>query len=291
MISFKFEAIGTAWVIDIAKELSVKEEALLLDKIKNRIDIFDKNYSRFRGDSLVMRMSKETGQFVLPDDADKMLMLYKKVYDITSGAVTPLIGQVLVDSGYDADYSLEIKKMTKPLPWEEVLSWDNPKLTVKKPAILDFGAGGKGYLVDIVSDILESEGIESYCVDAGGDMRQRNKDSKVLKIGLENPHDTTTVIGVFDLLDCSLCGSAGNRRKWEDFHHIISPETLSSPKHIESVWVKAETTMLADILTTALFFVPPQILLKHFDFDYLILKPDFSVDKSEGFDVELFVLK
>ncbi len=288
MTKFEFEAIGTSWKIDIQDDLSKEGEVVLLEKINDRITKFDSDYSRFRSDSLVTKMSKESGEFMLPDDADQMISLYKKMYDVTSGLVTPLIGQVLVDLGYDANYSLLPKKATKPKTWDEVLSWDNPKLYLSEPTLLDFGACGKGYLVDIVSEIIESEGIKSYCVDAGGDMRYKNISGEKLKVGLEHPTDTTMVVGVAEILNQSLCGSAGNRRKWADFHHILNPETLNSPKEILAVWTMAENTILADILTTGLFFVSPEELLKHFSFEYLIIYADYSMKKSYGFSAEIF---
>ncbi len=287
-MKFEFQAIGTSWVIDISQNITKEEEPILFDKIMKRISEFDLAYSRFRDDSLVTKMSLSAGEYVLPSDADKMISIYKKIYDVTNGLVTPLIGKVLVDAGYDATYSLKEKPLTKPLSWNETMVWQNPKLILKEPALLDFGAGGKGYLVDIVSEILEENGIKNYCVDASGDMRQRSLYESTLKVGLENPNDATEVVGVVEILNQSLCGSAGNRRKWEDFHHIINPETLSSPKDIEAVWVIAENTLLSDILTTALFFVKPEVVLENFDFDYLIIYSDFSINKSEGFKAELF---
>ncbi|MFZ2621339.1 MAG: FAD:protein FMN transferase [Minisyncoccia bacterium] len=285
MSQFEFQAIGTTWKIDMDKKLSPVKEGSLLQKILERISKFNLVYSRFQDNTLVTKMSRKAGSYTLPDDADIMITLYKKIYDVTDGSVTPLIGQVLVDAGYDANYSLVQKSLTKPKKWEEVIIWENPTLTLQEPTLLDFGAGGKGYLVDIVSKILESEGIESYCVDAGGDMRVRGQE---LRVGLENPTDTTSVIGITNLKNQSLCGSAGNRRAWGNFHHIINPETLTSPRKILAVWVVAKTTILADLMTTGLFFVSPQTLLQHFDFEYLILCPDFSIEKSKGFEVELF---
>jgi thiamine biosynthesis lipoprotein len=138
-----------------------------------------------------------------------------------------------------------------------------------------------------VSEILEENRIHSYCVDAGGDMRQRGK--RFLKVGLEHPQDAESVIGTVEIKNESLCGSAGNRRKWGRFHHVISPETLSSPQDLLAVWTVAKTTLLADLLTTALFFVSPEILEKHFEFEYLIVRPDLSIEKSENFNVQLFV--
>lgn len=287
MISFEFEAIGTHWKIDISKELSLKEEALLIDKIKKRIDDFDKVYSRFREDSLIWEMSKKVGDYKLPDDADLLLTTYKKVYDVTFGGVTPLIGQVLIDAGYDHKYSLVPGELKRPLKWEEVLEWQKPVLKIKKPEMLDFGAGGKGYLVDIVSELLEYEGINNYCVDAGGDIRYRNS-TQGLKIGLEHPNDTDSVLGTIDIKNQSLCGSAGNRRRWANFHHVIDPEKLKSPEHIVAVWTLAETTLLADILTTAIYFVSPKILQNHFKFEYLVIKQSGEIERSAGFNAELF---
>ncbi len=286
-IKFEFQAIGTSWVIDIADD--VQNEAEILEKINQRIAQFDKDYSRFREDSLVTHMSQEAGSFTLPHDADQMIALYKKMYEVTDGAVTPLIGKVLVDAGYDANYSLKTGTLSTPKPWSEVINWENPTLTLSEPAHLDFGAGGKGYLVDIVSKILEENGIDSYCVDAGGDMRYRNIGNVALRVGLEHPDDATQVIGIAELKNRSLCGSAGNRRAWGEFHHIISPHTLSSPHEILALWTIADTTLLSDLVATGLFFTSAEVLLKHFQFDYLILRPDYTVEKSDGFDVELFM--
>ncbi len=288
MTKFGFPAIGTSWVIDIKDPLSEESEDLLLKKIIKRIDIFDKDYSRFRDDSLVTKMSKESGEFVLPSDAHKMVSLYKEFYDATDSLVTPLIGQVLVDAGYDSRYSLEEKILTKPKKWEDTMSWQEPKLTIKEPVLLDFGAGGKGYLVDIVSELLETEGMKSYCVDAGGDIRQRGEDGEVLKVGLEHPDDAGSVIGVIPILNKSICGSAGNRRKWGNFHHIINPETLSSANDVLAVWAIAESTILADLVTTALFFVPPEKINNH-KFEYLIVFSDYSIKRSLGFNAEMFI--
>ena len=145
---------------------------------------------------------------------------------------------------------------------------------------------GKGYLVDIVAKVLEDAGIHSYCVDAGGDMVHRG--DAPIRVGLENPSDTTQAIGVVNLQNKSLCGSAGNRRKWADMHHIINPKELSSPTNILAVWVLADSTLVSDGLTTALFFVPASKLTNDFNFEYLILKDNFSIDKSDGFPAEVF---
>lgn len=287
--SFRFEAIGTSWSIDVAHPLHEDEAQVLFAKIQARIEVFDRAYSRFRADSLVTEMSTRTGTFILPEDAAPMMRLYEELYHVTKGAMTPLIGQVLVEAGYDASYSLQPKELHHPPTWEQAMAFSPPSaLEVKQPIVLDVGAMGKGYLIDLVAELLLQAGIRSFCVEAGGDLRQSDEKGGALRVGLEHPADATQVIGVAEIVGKSMCGSAGNRRVWSTFHHIIDPHTLTSPKNILALWVVADTTMLADAMTTALFFAPPEQLLKYYRFEYVILYPDYTVKVSPQFPGELF---
>jgi thiamine biosynthesis lipoprotein ApbE len=54
------------------------------------------------------------------------------------------------------------------------------------------------------------------------------------------------------------------------------------------VWVVADSTVVADALTTCLFFVDPETLFGLYNFEYLIVYKDFSIQKSDSFAAELF---
>lgn len=285
---YTFEAIGTHWQIDIQDTISKEQSDNLRTQIMERIALFDAHYSRFRPDSLVSEIARTPGSYQLPSDAEPMLSLYHTLYRITHGAFTPLIGQALSDAGYDARYSLQEKKLQAPPPWDEALVYNYPTLITKLPVLIDVGAAGKGYLIDIVSELIENAGIQNYTVDAGGDMRHRATRSEPLTVGLENPANTSQAIGIAHIRNQSLCGSAGNRRAWGNFHHILDPHSLTSPTHIAALWTIADTTLLADALSTCLFFVPPATLLKHHTFEYLILQSDLTVTMSPSFPAQLF---
>jgi FAD:protein FMN transferase len=279
MEKISFEAIGTFWSIE-AERLSFEVQ----HRIAERINVFDKDYSRFRSDSLVSRMAKEAGTYTLPGDARPMLDLYRSVYDLTAGLVTPLIGQVLSDAGYDAEYSLKRGALTPPPSWDDTLEYAFPELIVKEPALLDFGAAGKGYLVDIIGGILRENECGPFVIDAGGDILVSHGSER---IALEHPDLNGEAIGVVTLENGSLCGSAGNRRAWAGFTHIIHPKDLVSPTR-KAVWVTAETTLLADMMATCLFFVSPETLLKTYCFEYLIVEANLTSCHSAGFPAELF---
>ena len=284
---FTFKAIGTAWTIDIPSLLVDKDD--IFEIIKKRIDSFEKVYSRFLEYSLVSEIANNAGVYNFPPDSEKMFTLYRDLYDITDGLMTPLVGQVLVDAGYDSKYSLSAKnEIQKAKKWDDVMNYSNGVLETKEPVQLDFGALGKGCLIDIVSNILVENGINSYTVNAGGDISHKTSGDKKLRVGLENPEDSSEVLGVAEIKNKSICGSAGNRRAWGKYHHIMNPETRESPQHILALWVVAETTLLADAIATALFFVSPDKLLEKYDFEYAIINKDNSLTKSENFPGSFF---
>ncbi|MES2985526.1 MAG: FAD:protein FMN transferase [Patescibacteria group bacterium] len=288
MPSQTFKAIGTTWQIDIKDTESTPDTSSIFSAIRGRIELFESQYSRFRKDSLVTQISDEAGIYQFPPDGKILFGMYRKLYDLSDGKVTPLIGQTLVDTGYDPEYSLTPKEIIQPtLLWDNVMKYDDETntLTTFVPIQLDFGALGKGYIVDVVSEMIMAAGIQDFTVDAGGDMHHRGE---AIRVGLEHPENPEQAIGIAEILNCSICGSSGNRRAWNKYHHIINPETQESPRDIIAIWVVADSTMLADGLTTALFFTDPEKLKGSVSFEYILVRADGSAFISPNFPGSLF---
>jgi thiamine biosynthesis lipoprotein len=339
--SCTFQATGTTWIID-AESRGGFVAAEIETEIRNKLEEFENVYSRFRHDSLVAQIAKAAGQYIFPEDARELFALYGKMYEATDGLVTPLIGQVISDAGYDAAYSLVPKNLPNEMQsakkWEDVMEYKHPVLTVREPVMLDFGAIGKGYAIDSVGRLLQEKGFENYTVNAGGDILCRGalknsalrnsvnynsehdesdeRDISHVRVGLEHPNNPKQAIGVAEISNQSMCGSAGNRRAWGDYHHIINPKTATSPRHISAVWVvvdaeagtidgasssgngkgngnanmSIDSTAIADALTTGLFFAEPEALAQKtgFAFEYLIVYADNTMRRSEHFPAKMF---
>jgi len=283
-----FQAIGTNWLLQINEPVGDTAWIPLFARIKSRIEAFDGTYSRFRADSLVGRMAAKAGTYKLPQDGFKMLQFYEQLYSVTDGKITPLIGQTIADAGYDASYSFKTGELHRPPRWEDVLRYDPHEITVRKPVLLDFGAAGKGYLVDIIGELVEAAGIRNFMLNAGGDILHRAPASQSIDVGLENPLDTSEAVGIVRLANKSLCASAGNKRTWGRFNHIIDPDLLRSPDTVRAVWVLAEDTMTADGLATALFFTDPQTIRSNYSFSYARLYKDMSMQYAKDFPVTVF---
>lgn len=282
-----YEAIGTHWDLQVGESVDESTWQTLIQAIDARTAAFDQTYSRFRADSLVTTMSQQAGIYSLPADGYDLLQFYEKLYKATDGQVTPLIGQVLADAGYDAQYSLKQKPLTRPPEWADVITYNHRHITLSQPALLDFGAAGKGYLVDILGDLITQAGISAFTINASGDILHRSTDGQTITVGLESPLDSSEVVGIARLGNQSLCASSGSRRKWQDFHHIVNPHTLKPVHDIVATWAIANDTMTADGLATALFFTNPQELRQQFSFTYATLDTHMELSYSPDFPLQL----
>ncbi|WP_433519660.1 FAD:protein FMN transferase [Nonomuraea sp. CA-143628] len=285
-----FDAIGTRWEIETRRPLDGRARA----RIQDRIERFDLAYSRFRPDSLVSRIAaaQQGGRFFFPEDAAALFDLYDRLAAVTGGAIDPLVGRELELLGYDAAYTLRpVTPAARPAGPRPVWGCDTVRegtvLTTGGPVVVDVGAAGKGYLVDLVAALLTESGIGAFVVDAGGDLRHAGPHP--IRIGLEHPADPSRVIGVAELRDRALCASAVNRRSWGDgLHHILDARTGIPAARVVATWVVADDAARADALATALFVTDPRTLGHSFAFDYVRLLDDGRAEISSRFPGGLF---
>ncbi|WP_405503990.1 FAD:protein FMN transferase [Streptomyces anulatus] len=289
---FAFDAIGTQWQIETEAPLDQALQQHVLD----RTERFDATYSRFRPDSLVSQIASapEGGRFVFPDDALALFGLYDRLYAATDGAVDPLVGRDLELLGYDAAYTL------RPAPgavraehacdrprWAADVGRDGPCVLTRRPVVIDVGAAGKGYLVDLLSAVLDEAGHTGFVVDASGDLLHRGP--RPTRVGLENPFDARQVIGVAEVRDGALCASGVNRRAWGDgLHHVLDARTGVPVDRVVATWVVAERAALSDGLATALFFTGEDLLAQSFDFTSVRVRSDGRAEVSPDFPGEVF---
>jgi len=279
-----FEAIGTHWQIDTVDPV----EDALRAAIADRVERYDRTWSRFRSDSLVSRIGERAGRWILPDEAAELFELYRGLYLATDGAMSPLVGRSLDALGYDREYSLRPSGSPVAAPtWDEAVAWDGEALTTLRPVRLDIGAAGKGHLVDLVGAVLQDAGHSQFVIDASGDIRHWGAD--VLRIGLEDPRDVTRAIGIARISDAAICSSATNRRQWAPgLHHVVDAMTGLPTSTIVATWAIAPTALAADGLATALFFADPAQLSELFDFQWVRMNAAGRVEFSPDLDGELF---
>lgn len=170
--------------------------------------------------------------------------------------------------------------------WDDAVAWDGTHLTTVKPVLLDVGAGGKGYLVDLLTQLLSEAGHDDAIVDGSGDIRRLG--DTPMRVALEHPLDTTKAIGIANVAH-AICSSATNRRAWGNgLHHVIDATTGLPTQTVIATWAIARTALEADGLATALFFADPARLADRFEYEWVRMFATGRVEFSPRFDGELF---
>jgi thiamine biosynthesis lipoprotein len=282
--------MGTSWRITVWDTMSIQAFEGLAEEARSMANSFEQTYSRFRPDSLVRVLSTKTGRQEVPRDLIKILRINETLHTLSNNKFTPLTGFTLTDMGYDEHYSLKKKTNIRPVPLlEETLAIiDDEHIDLKLPVLLDFGAVGKGYCVDLIAALLRSKSLQRFLVDGSGDIVYEGN-GQPIRAGLEDPSDPTKAIGVLTMTKGAFCASGGNKRQWDGHHHhIIDPTTLTSPPNVAATWVLAETCALADGLATCLFLADPEQFREKVACQYCMMNREHRVTMSPGFTAELF---
>jgi thiamine biosynthesis lipoprotein len=276
--SWQFQAIGTDWTIQTSAKLTKQVKVSILELI----ELFNGNYSRFQSDSIVRKMYNHPGVYTFTDSSfPELYALYSELCVMTDGAVTPLVGKILSDAGYDENYQLGSFSSTSIVPSLNDIVWDGKyTITVNQEILLDFGAAAKGLLVDRIATRLKEAGMPEWYIDGSGDSALHASSAYV--IGLEHPLDTTKILGTTELFNESICASATNRRAWKNGHHVIDGRTGQPTNDIIASWVIADSTMLADGLATALFFEWDNVISAYPEASYLRMHASGIIEMNQA---------
>lgn len=287
--SFQFTAIVTNWQIDTDQPVPDGLKGVIAELCED----FDRTWSRFRPDSQVTRIAHTPGggDYEFPARDLPLLELYDRLVEATSGAVDPLVGRDLELLGYDAAYTLipdtEALQLRISRDAWRTLRRTGTTIVTDRPVLIDVGAAGKGFLVDLIVGVLTRAGIRDFLVDGSGDLRHRGPEPAI--VGLEHPTRAGRVIGTAPLKDAALCASAISRRAWgEGLHHVLDGRTGLPVSDVVATWTIASDAATADGLATALFVVEPAAL-SGFEFSWARMLADGRVQWSDDFPGDLFL--
>jgi len=149
----------------------------------------------------------------------------KTIYDVTSGAFDPTIGAVV--NAWDFGPEGKIVSLDSLKIDSLMLSVGLDKVKLRRNAIskqnlntyLDFNAIAKGYAVDVIATYLESQNVNDYLVEIGGEIRckgmNKEKQSNWM-VGIDKPNfdGSQSVIKAINLIDGAMATS-GTYRKFK----------------------------------------------------------------------------
>lgn len=286
------QALGSTWRLSSARTFDAAIRRAVIDRIEG----FERIWSRFRTDSLVGRAaaSPAGGRFDFGAEGGELFDLYDHLAQVSRGAVDPLIGSDLEALGYDRAYSFRAwPERERSLRRKARGDWSSVRrsggvLHPDRAVCIDVGAVAKGWLAERVADLLQSAGHAEIVVDASGDLVHRG--GAPLAVGLEDPEDGRRVLGVLRIRNAALCASATNRRAWgEGLHHVVDARSGRPAEMVVATWAIASDAAVADGLATALFFTNPADLAPLGAFAFVRRFADGRTDCSSALRPFLFL--
>jgi thiamine biosynthesis lipoprotein len=164
----------------------------------------------------------------------------------------------------------EIERRRRFVDYRKV-ELDPPQQAVRIPAGYKIGLGGiaKGYIVDRAADVLKKAGLQSFLVQAGGDLYGAGKkpDGSPWVSGIQDPRAAQgEFFATIELTDHAFSTAGDYARAYvlggHRYHHIIDPHTGYPATASRSVTVWAEDATTADAIDDAVFILGPERGLK-----------------------------
>jgi len=251
-------------------------------------------YSRYRDDSVTMRINRAAGGAPVAIDAetaallqyaDHCFQLSEGRFDITSGVLRRAWNFAARPPRLPS--TKEVADAQALIGWPRV-EWDAKAIRLPQTGMeIDFGGIGKEYAADRAAAICVDRGIAHGLVNLGGDVRAigGRPDGSPWRIGIRNPRAPDRVIAGLDVMSGALATSGDYERYFEvggrRYCHIVDPRTGTPVMHWRSVSVVAPLCVVAGSCATIAMLLEERAVefLASQRFDYCAVDRDGTLHR------------
>lgn len=276
----------------------------ILDKYHRLFDI----YYEYSGVTNLRTLNKNAGGEAMEVDEEliNFLLYAKELYARTDGEMNVMMGAVL-RLWHDCRTAAGEDPQNAAIPAQadlqeaalhtgiDLLEIDPVNCTVRitdPKASIDVGALGKGYATEKAAQYLLEQGVTSYVLNIGGNIRilGTKPNGTGWATGIKNPLDPEFYAQYLTLSDTS-CVTSGDYERYFTvdgirYHHIIDKDTWMPARYFGSVTVITPDSGLADVLSTALFAMPYEeglaLVERIGNVDVLWITPDGTQYMTDG---------
>lgn len=222
----------------------------------------DSKLSNYDSASELSRINREApGEVSVSPETFEFLELTLAAAHESSGALNPAIGPVIklwgfygddmkVPDANDLDFALSLVDYSSI-----VLDSATRTVRLSEGMLLDPGATGKGYALNLADKVLRQMEIPTVFFDFGGQFYRRGADT--VDLAIRHPRSDSVVASLIRMATGSVATSGDYERYFEQdgvrYAHIVDPRTGRPVPDRVSVTVFAEDPFVADYLSTALF--------------------------------------
>lgn len=195
----------------------------------------------------------------------------KYFFEKTEGVFDPTVGPLVklwnfLDDDPIIPSDTQIQERLQNVGFQHVHLLNGTVSFDKKGVVIDPGASGKGFALQLVSDYLLQHHMQHAQLDFGGNMlfiggkALPNKQEQPWKIAIVDPNNTSSYIGTVEMENCGIATSSWYEHSFmkdgKVYHHLIDPST-GYPKELtlSSVSVLSSNASFTDFLSTSLFIL------------------------------------
>ena len=252
--------------------------------------------------------SSTTEPVTVSEDLRKVVVEGIRLHQLTSGSLDITLKPLSALWGFGPEGrphmipSDEALTEVRKIVGVDKLTINGNKMAKKHPSLkVDLNTIGKGYVVDLVAELLDSDTISIYMVEIGGEMRLKghNGNGSLWRVGVIKPVRNERKAQQEVYPGNNGLATAGDYYQYfeqdgQRFSHILDPATGKPIIHnLASVTVIHPSSMTADGLSTALMVMGDKKGLefaeKHQIAAYMIIREDdkFVSKMSTAFNTYL----
>ncbi|MEA3642333.1 MAG: FAD:protein FMN transferase [Lamprobacter sp.] len=269
--------MGTTYSLQVVDPPGAFDRSALAEQVRARLSAINDLMSTYQPSSELSRFnaSSTTDWFLVSPELVAVVSAGQAVseasngaFDITVGPLVNLWGFGPTPSAEDLPTAGEIQAARARVGWRQLeVRTQPPALRKSRPDLyVDLSAIAKGYAVDQLAALVESQGVSDYLVEIGGELHGRgvNGRGEPWQIAIERPNASQReVFQVVALRDIGMATSGDYRNFVEidgqRYSHTIDPATGQPVRHrLASVTVLADDCMQADAWATALLVLGPE---------------------------------
>lgn len=222
-------------------------------------------FSNYIDTSVLAKVNKEAGKKTVevPDEFIRLTQMSIDYSKETFGAFDITVGNLFELWKSKGKQDLlpneeEIKNSLECIGFDKI-QIDGNKISFKSDCLtLDFGAIGKGYVVDEIFKIAKEAGVSKGLINFGGNIYSLSTPDgkKYWEVGIRRPKTENEILAKVKLKDLGAATSGDYEKYFEvdgvKYSHILDPNTGYPVKDISSVTVISKSATESDVYSTAI---------------------------------------
>jgi len=273
---YKGSTMGTTYSVIVNTSSSSLTEKQIGTVISSELSRVSGKFSPFNKESEVSKVNfSSRGKWIpISKEVAELISRSVEISGASSGSFDVTVGPLINLFGFGPKKYGKMPSADDVKRTMKFTGYENIQVRLQPPSIkkrydevrVNLSAIAKGYGVDRVAELLEKEGIKSYMVEVGGEVRTGTRPSSERKwrIGLPVPENMSRkILKVIESEKISMAtsGEYNNFRivNGKEISHTVDPATGYPVKHrVSSVTVFHESCMTADAYATAINVMGPE---------------------------------